>query len=118
MFYTVHWTQPDGPTEMDFVEYQSAQAFLDCLHSSAKPYMRAETDELEPAQLYQVHEHRRGIYSDTVVWCALRPEPGSYNPGRASFRKPYLYSKHEAEQKIKELVYQGTDPENLRMVWV
>lgn len=118
MFYTIHWTQSDGPAEMDFVDYQSARAFLDCLHERAKPYMRAETEDLEPVQLYQIHEYRRKFYSGMSWWCALRPEPGSYNPGRASFRKPYLYTKHEAEQKIKALVDQGTAPENLRMVWV
>jgi len=37
MFYIVHWTQPNGPAEMDFADYQSAKAFFVCLISDCEP---------------------------------------------------------------------------------
>jgi len=37
MFYTVHWTQYDGPAEMDFETYQNAEEFFVCLISDCKP---------------------------------------------------------------------------------
>jgi len=37
MFYTVHWTQPDGAAELDFRSYKSAEAFFSCLNTDCTP---------------------------------------------------------------------------------